>query len=346
MSAMAEGPARIRRGLRLNSEQWWMTSLAVLLAAELLYFSLGVQGFWGGGTGMLNQTEYFLDIGIMAIGVGFVIFAGDIDLSCGAMASFVGIVMAELWKQGVEIWVAALIAVLIAALIGLIHGLIITLFRLESLLVTLASQFILGSLATAIGGGYPPYGFPHAFTSIAGTGSVGPIPAQIIIFAVIGWFSVLLVHRTAFGRSLVLLGHNRDAARYTGVNVSWTRVRAFVLSGLFAGIAGIVIAATYNSVRDDLGDSLLLPAITAVVLGGVDIFGGRGHMAGVLFATFVLGFLYQGLLIEGISQLTANMVGGGVLVVALALKIGLERRGGGLSFAHRLRARFSPGGVP
>jgi ribose/xylose/arabinose/galactoside ABC-type transport system permease subunit len=331
---------------RLNTEQWWMSALAALLVVELLYFSIGVQGFWGGGTGMLDQTEYFLDIGIMAIGVGFVIFAGDIDLSCGAMASFVGIVMAELWKHGVEIWLAALIAVLIATLIGLIHGLIITMFRLESLLVTLASQFILGSLATAIGGGYPPYGFPRSFDSIAGTGNVGPIPAQILIFAVLGFVALLLVHRTTFGRSLVLLGHNRDAARYAGVNVSWTRIRAFMLSALFAGLAGIVIAATYNSVRDDLGDSLLLPAITAVVLGGVDIFGGRGHMAGVLFATFVLGFLYQGLLIEGISQLTANMVGGGVLVVALALKIGLEQRGGGASFAQRTRLRFARGGPP
>jgi AI-2 transport system permease protein len=345
MSATVSKPAA-SGSRRFSADRWWMSSLAILLVGELVYFSLGVQGFWGGGTGMLDQTEYFLDIGIMAIGVSFVIFGGDIDLSCGAMASFVGIVMAELWKQGIEIWIAALIAVAIAALIGLIHGLIITLFRLESLLVTLASQFILGSLATAIGGGSPPYGFPQSFDSIAGTGSIGPIPVQLVVFAVLGWVAFLLVHRTGFGRALVLLGHNRDAARYAGVNVSWTRIRAFVLSGLFAGLAGIVLAATYNSVRDDLGDALLLPAITVVVLGGVDIFGGRGQLAGVLFATFVLGFLYQGLLIEGVSQLTANMVGGVVLVIALALKIGLEQRSGGASFSERLRLRFARSGSP
>jgi len=336
--------AGLSRARHLSRDQWWMTALAVLLVAELAYFSVGVQGFWGGGTGMLDQSEYFLDIGVMALGVGFVIFAGDIDLSCGAMASFVGIVMAELWKHGIEIWIAALIAVAIAALIGLIQGLIVTVFRLESLLVTLASQFILGSLATAIGGGYPPYGFPHSFTSIAGTGGIGPVPIQIVSFAVLGWISFLLVHRTAFGRSLVLLGHNRDAARYAGVNVPWTRVRAFILSALFAGLAGVLIAGTYNSVRDDLGDALLLPAITIVVLGGVDIFGGRGHVAGVVFATFVLGFLYQGLLIANVSQLTANMVGGIVLVIALTLKISIEQRQGGAAFAERLRLRFARSG--
>lgn len=320
-----------------------MLSLAVLLVAEVSYFSVGVSGFWGGGTGMLDQTEYFLDIGIMALGVAFVIFAGDIDLSCGAMASFVGIVMAEFWKQGLDIWAAAALALAIAGAIGLVQGLIITLFRLESLLVTLATQFILGSLATAIGGGYPPYGFPSTFDSVTGTGSVGPIPAQIFIFAGIGLVSFLLVHRTGFGRSLVLLGHNRDAARYAGVDVTWTRTRAFILSALFAGIAGVVIAGTYDSVRDDLGDALLLPAITVVVLGGVDIFGGRGHVAGVLFAAFVLGFLYQGLLIAGVSQLTANMVGGIVLVVALAVKLRLEQNEGGASLRQRLQIRFARG---
>lgn len=326
---------------RPTRDQWWMSSLGVLLIVELAYFSVAVSGFWGGGTGMLDQTEYFIDIGIMALGVGFVIFGGDIDLSCGAMASFVGILMAEFWKQGLDIWVAALLALAIASLIGLLQGLIITLFRLESLLVTLATQFILGSLATAIGGGYPPYGFPHTFDSIVGTGTVGPVPAQIFIFAGIGLFSFLLVHRSAFGRSLVLLGHNRDAARYAGVDISWTRTRAFVLSALFAGVAGIVIAGTYDSVRDDLGDALLLPAITVVVLGGVDIFGGRGHVVGILFASFVLGFLYQGLLIAGASQLTANMVGGFVLVIALALKLQLERGRGGASLAERMRVRLA-----
>jgi ribose/xylose/arabinose/galactoside ABC-type transport system permease subunit len=330
--------AMLRRPTR---DQWWMSSLALLLIIELAYFSIAVSGFWGGGTGMLDQSEYFIDIGIMALGVGFVIFGGDIDLSCGAMASFVGILMAEFWKQGLDIWLAVLLALVIASLIGLLQGLIITLFRLESLLVTLATQFILGSLATAIGGGYPPYGFPHAFDSIVGTGTVGPIPAQILIFGGVGLVSFLLVHRSAFGRSLVLLGHNREAARYAGVDISWTRTRAFVLSALFAGIAGVVIAGTYDSVRDDLGDALLLPAITVVVLGGVDIFGGRGHLLGILFASFVLGFLYQGLLISGASQLTANMVGGFVLVIALALKLRLERGSGGAPLAERLRIRFA-----
>lgn len=341
MSTTTTGP-RLGSLLRQPTrDQWWMGSLGLLLVVEVAYFSVAVSGFWGGGTGMLDQSDYFLDIGIMALGVGFVIFAGDIDLSCGAMASFVGILMAEFWKQGLDIWLAVLVSLAIASVIGLLQGLIITVFRLESLLVTLATQFILGSLATAIGGGYPPYGFPHTFDTVVGTGSVGPIPGQIFIFAGIGLVSFVLVHRSAFGRSLVLLGHNRDAARYAGVDINWTRTRAFVLSALFAGIAGVVIAATYNSVRDDLGDALLLPAITTVVLGGVDIFGGRGHLVGILFASFVLGFLYQGLLIAGASQLTANMVGGVVLVIALALKLHLERGRGGAPLMERLRVRFA-----
>jgi AI-2 transport system permease protein len=342
MSATSTGTQR-PGARRLSGDQRWMATLAALLALELVYFSATASGFWGGGTGMLSLTEQFIDTGTMALGVAFVIFAGDIDLSCGAMASFVGIVMAELWKGGIDIWLAVVIALAIAAAIGLLHGLIITAFKLESLLVTLASQFILGSLATALGGGSPPYGFPHTFLSIVGTGTIGPIPAQMITFAALSAATILLVHRTGFGRALVLVGHNSAAARYAGIDVNRTRIRAFVLSGLFAGIAGILIAGFYNAARDDLGDSLLLPAITSVVLGGVDIFGGRGHMAGVVIATFLLGFITQGLLIDGISALTATMVTGGVLLAALALKIRLDQRQGAPALI-RLRLRFARDG--
>ncbi len=330
---------------RLTQDQRWIVMLIALLAAELLYFSVAAPGFFGGGSGLLSLTEQFINIGVMALGVGFVIFAGDIDLSCGAMASFTGIVMAVLWKHGVEIWVAVAIALAVSALIGLLHGLIITLFRLESLLVTLASQFILGSVAAALGGGSPPYGFPHKFLSLVGTGTVGPVPTQLIEFAVLALIACVLMHRTAFGRGLVLLGHNRSAATYVGINVSWTRVRAFVLSGLFAGIAGILVAGFYNAARDDVGDALLLPAITTVVLGGVDIFGGRGHMFGVVVAAFALGFATQGLLIQGISQLTATMVTGGLLLVSLAVKLELERERGG-ALMQRLRIRSAREGPP
>lgn len=330
---------RVRRLTGSSREQMWVTALVVLLVAETLYFSLAVSGFFDGGTGLLALTEYFVSTGAIALGEAIVIFAGEIDLSTGALSSLVGIAMAELWRQGLNIWLAVVIALVIAALCGAINGLLVTRFGIASLLVTLATQFIFSSVATAWGGGSPPYGFPKSFVDITGTGTIGPIPDQLILFAVIALLVGLLVARTRYGRSLILIGFNRPAARYSGVNASRTLVGAFVMSGLLAGVAGIMISGFYNAARDDIGDSLLLPAITIVVLGGVDIFGGKGRISGVIVSVFILGFLTEGLLVDGDSSLTATMVTGIVLIVGLVIKIGLDRRAG-TTLRESLRRRF------
>ena len=131
----------------------------------------------------------------------------------------------------------------------------------------------------------------------------------------------------------MLVGHNRDAAAYAGVRVSVTRIRAFVLSASFAAIAGICIAATYSTARDDLGPTLLLPAITAVVLGGVDIFGGAGLVPGVIVASFILGWLTPGLLEDGVSDTWTSIAIGVLLLGSLTVK-GISDRGQGRSLAR------------
>ena len=330
--------ARLVHGPR--TELVWVVALVGLLGAEIVYFSVTVSGFFGGGTGLLALSEQFLDIGVIALGEALVILAGEIDLSTGAMSSLVGIVMAELWQNGFNIWLATALALAVAALGGALNGVLVTRFRINSLLVTLATQFIFSSVATALGGGSPPYGFPASFVNITGTGTVGPIPDQLFIFAVIAIVVAVLVGRARYGRSLVLSGYNRAAARYSGVNVDRTVIGAFVMCALLSGISGILISGFYNAARDDIGDSLLLPAITVVVLGGVDIFGGKGRLSGVVIATFLLGFLTQGLLIEGKSSLTASMVTGIVLVLGLILKIALDRRAG-VHLKELLARRFA-----
>ncbi|MGO9333900.1 MAG: ABC transporter permease [Acidimicrobiales bacterium] len=342
MSAIATSPAprRARAQTAGRQETTWVVAVVVLLVGLLAYFCLFVPDFRElGVSGILALSEQFLFVGLIALGEALVIFAGEIDLSTGAMSSLSGIVMATLWQHGLNIWLAVVVALVAAALGGAINGLFVTRFGIYSLLVTLGTQFIFGSVATAVGGSTPPYNFPGSFVDFAGTGTVGPIPDQLIIFAVIAAAVWLLVARTRYGRGLVLVGYNRAASRYAGVNVQRTLFTAFVLSGLLAGVAGIFVSGFYNAARDDIGDSLLLPAITVVVLGGVDIFGGRGRMSGVIIAAFLLGFLNQGLLISGQSSLAATMVEGIVLVLCLILKITLNRRAG-VRLMELLRRRF------
>ena len=343
MSALQQGQARPRSLRRFDADQRWLAALVGILIAELLVFNLSISGFWSGsGSSGWLGTETFTFTSIIALGVMFVIFTGDIDLSVGALAGFSGIVMGELHLGGMNIWLAVVIALLVSAGIGLLQGLIITFFKLESLLVTLAGQFILGASSVAYEGAVPPSSFPHTFVKVFGTGTVVGIPNQLLIFAALALLSVLIVHRTRFGRQLVLVGHNRDAAAYAGIRVSLTRVRAFTLSGLFAGIAGVIIAATFNSVTDYIGTPLLLPAITAVVLGGVNIFGGSGRVAGVIIATFILGLLTIGLLDDGVGNNATSMATGVLLLGALTVKGVMDRRMGLPSLIDRLRGRFPP----
>jgi ribose/xylose/arabinose/galactoside ABC-type transport system permease subunit len=353
VSVAVEKQARPRSERRFGTDRRWVFSLVFILVVELLFFNFAVSSFWGGGWGssvsMLGDGENFLFTSMIALGVMFVIFAGDIDLSVGAMSGFAGVMMAEFHLGGMNIWVAVVLAVAIAALIGLIQGLIITYFKLESLLVTLAGWFILQSAALAWEGAVPPYGFPKHFDSLLGTGTVaGTVPNQLVIFAILALLATLIVHRTRFGRQLVLVGHNRDAAGYAGVRVSVTRIRAFVLSATFAGIAGMCIAATYSTADDNLGPTLLLPAITAVVLGGVDIFGGAGLVPGVIVASFILGWLTPGLLQDGVSDTWASIAIGVLLLGSLTVK-GITDRRQGVSMLDRLRARSAtatPGAPP
>jgi ribose/xylose/arabinose/galactoside ABC-type transport system permease subunit len=347
VSVPAETPIVRRARRRFDSDTRWVLSLVLILAAELLFFNLGVSSFWGGGwggaTSFLGESESFLFTSMIALGVMFVIFAGDIDLSVGAMAGFASVMMAEFHLGGMNIWLAVVLSVVIAAVIGLIQGLIITYFKLESLLVTLAGWFILQSAAVAWEGAVPPYGFPKSFVTTLGTGSVSStiqIPNQLIWFAILAVLATLIIHRSRFGRQLVLVGHNRDAAAYAGVRVSVTRIRAFVLSATFASIAGMCIAANYNTARDDLGPTLLLPAITAVVLGGVDIFGGAGLVPGVIVASFILGWLTPGLLDANVSDTWTSIAVGVLLLVSLTVKGIVDRRQGRTSLAEKLRARF------
>ncbi len=317
----------------------WERSLIVLLVLLVAGLIAVVPGFYSGFGSFLALSENFLPFGLVALGLSTVILTGGIDLSVGATAGLSAIVMAELWSGlHLSIWLAAGIGVLAGAMLGAVNGLIITRLRVEPLIATLATSFIYGSLAVALAGDTPPSGFPDGFTRL-GTGAIGDLlPYQILLFALLSLLFGLAMSRSKFGRKIVMIGYNPDAARWSGVRVDCILVAAYVLSGSMAALAGIVLAAYYSAVRADMGDVLLLTTITIVVLGGVSIFGGEGSIVGVVIAVLVLGFLRQGMLIAGFSDMLTTMLTGAILLGAIAIKNMLG--GGGLTpLLRRLRLR-------
>ncbi len=302
----------------------WGTCLVLAIVAELVYFTLTTRQFAGHGTGMLDLTEQFAPTGVIALGLAMVILTGNIDLSCGASASLAAVIAGTVLAKGGSPVLAIVAAIAVSTLFGLFNGLIVAFVGIDSLLVTLATQFIVTSIATSVAGASPPFGFPSAFTLI-GQGSVNDVPFALLIFLVIALAVIVTVGYTSLGRSLTLIGYNPRAALYSGIAIRGSLTAVFTLGGFMSGVAGVLLAAYYNSAQPQIGTDLLLPAITAVILGGMDIFGGAGRIGEVVLAVFLLGFLSQGMLIEGDSSLSVTMVTGLVLIGALVIKFAFER---------------------
>lgn len=327
----------------------WELALFVLLVVVVAGFSLGAPGFFTDVPGLLALSENFLPFGLVALGLSLVILTGGIDLSVGATASLSAVAAAQLWSLfGVNIWVAGGIGIAIGALLGLVNALIIVRLGVEPLIATLGTSFIYTSAAVAAAGNAPPSGFPDAFNALGSqalgvAGVANLLPFQLLLFAGLVVAFWLLVGRSAFGRKLVTVGYNVEAARYSGIRVNRILVAAYVISGAMASLAGLVLAAYYSAVRPDMGDVLLLTTITMVVLGGVSIFGGEGTIPGVVLAVLVLGFLRQGMLIAGFSDMVTTMLTGAILLASIAIKNLANPRGGGLSaLLHALVRRSTP----
>jgi AI-2 transport system permease protein len=312
----------------------WGLCLLAAIIAELIYFTLTTRQFAGHGTGMLDLSEQFAPTGVLAMGLAMVILTGNIDLSCGASASLAAVLAGTVLEKGGSPVEAIALAIAASTLFGLFNGLIVAFAGIDSLLVTLATQFIITSVATSVAGASPPFGFPGAFTLI-GQGAVNDIPIALLVFLVIALAVIVTVNYTTPGRSMTLIGYSPRAAEYSGVAIRGTLTTVFTLCGAASGVAGVLLAAYYNSAQPDIGTDLLLPGITAVILGGMDIFGGRGRIGEVVLAVFLLGYLSQGMLIEGDSSLSITMITGLVLIGALVIKFAFERE-----LRQRLNARL------
>jgi len=324
--------------LRRARPSGWGILLAVLLILELLFFSLTNRSFFGGGFGMLSQINLFIPTALVAMGLAMVVLTGRIDLSVGATASLSSVLVGRLLLSTGNIGLSIAVAIGVGLLIGLLNGLMVTYLKLDSLLVTLAMQFVIASVAQAVAGTNPPQGFPAAFQGI-GRGTLGGVSSPLVLFLVVGFVVVVVIAQTRFGRSVVLIGHNESAARYSGIPVRRTLIGVFVGSAVIAALGGVLLSAYFNAGRPQAGMSVLLPALTVVVLGGIDIFGGGGRIGDVIIAALLLGYLVQGLLNSGVSSLTATMTMGVVLVVVLIVKSLSEGESVGRIF-RRFNKRF------
>ncbi|UOK58735.1 ABC transporter permease [Metabacillus hrfriensis] len=302
----------------------WELALFIFLFAEIFFFGQLSSNFFDVNN-LLYSLNDFVYIALAAIPMTFVIITGGIDVSIGSIMGLSSITFGVLWMNGINVWPALIIALLIAVIAGSINGLLIALTDVQPLVVTLGGMFLFSGIALVLSGGSKASGyegiggFPNEFVEIA-NGQIAGIPNPIwILLASMILFGALL-HFTRYGRNVYLVGINIKAARYSGIKTKWTVMSTYMLSGFGGGLSGIILTSYFSSARSDLGAEAVLPIITAVVLGGTSIFGGKGSVFGTAIASIVIGLMQYGLQMANMSSQQTNIVIGSMLIIAVLFR--------------------------
>ena len=302
---------------RLKSAARWEMLLVLLIVAGSVW-SWTLSSFFLRRANLLDLTTPYVFIGLMAFGLTFVVIAGDIDISVASVMTVSAVCCAEIWQAGVNAWLAGLACLAVATALGLVNGLLIGLLNLPSLAVTLGTLAAFRGLAYVILGGGSISGLPTSFTNVGGGYIGGELPIALLVLLGAALVLGVLLHATRFGRYVYSIGSNRVASQFSGIPVARVRVTIFALSGLMAGFAAIVYLGFFGSVQADAASgSELIDVVTAVVLGGVDIFGGSGSMAGVLLALILIAVLRNGMQLANLGGATQDIVIGGLLLGAI-----------------------------
>lgn len=316
----------------------WETLLLIAIVAVGVW-STTLSPFFLTRINLLDLVTPYVFVGLLAFGLTFVVIAGEIDISVTSTLAVSVVSFAQLLDNGVNVWLAAAAGLAVATALGLVNGLLVALLDLPSLAITLGTLAAYQGLAFVILSGEGVAEFPQSYLDIGG-GYIGrdlPVALIVLIVAAIVLGSVL--HATRFGRYLFAIGNNREAARLSGVPALRTRVTVFGLAGLMAGVAGVAYVGFFGSARADAAQGSLLDVVTAVVLGGVNIFGGSGTMLGVFLALVLVAVLRNGMQLANLGGDTQNIVVGVLLLVSIiAGNLVATAQSGALSLS-RLRIR-------
>jgi rhamnose transport system permease protein len=306
----------------------WETLLVVAIAG-LIVLGTVLSPFFLSAGNFANLIAALMEVAIMALPMTLIIVAGEIDLSVESMAGLASSLLGFLWAAGVPLTIAIPIVLLVGALGGLLNGLLVARGRLPSLVVTLGTLALFRGLALIVLGPRGISNFPPAFTEL-GFGHVPGtlIPWPFVIFLGLAAILGIVLHRTWIGRQIYAIGKNTGAARVSGVRVIRVRTALFVLSGLVAALAGIILTSRLSSARADAGAGMTLTVVTVVLLGGVNIFGGSGTIPGVALAVIAVAVMQNALRLASVTVEVQSIALGLLLILSVVIP----------NFAHRAKS--------
>lgn len=303
---------------------FWIVGVLVLMVVifGILNPVLFSKGAW------LSISNYSVEYLLLAVGQTFVILTGGIDLSDGAVLGFTGMVSGWVMQGMIDSHigdntlttaVGFAVALALGALIGFVNGYLITRLKLPPFIVTLGTLTAVGAGPSLINGGTEVSTLPSQIGSI-GTSALGGWIYTTFLIAVVACIAFgLFLHRTRFGMRTYAIGSNGISARRAGINVDRHLVWVYTISGLLAGLAGMMVMANFNVASPLSGQNDELDAIAAVVIGGASLFGGRGHMLGTFVGTMIISLLVTGLVLVNVNGSWTEVATGVIIVAAVAL---------------------------
>jgi ribose transport system permease protein len=312
----------------------------VTLIALVIFFSAASPSF-ATSDNLANILTQISVTGVIAVGLTFVILCAEIDLSVAAIANATGIVVAyftlqESYVNIANVPVPGLVAVIFALasciLLGLINAAGVTLIGIPSFIMTLAMMQIAAGVCALLVRGQIAYAVPDIVSTL-GAGSIGGVPCIVLVLGVFLLAGHVVLSYTRFGRYVYMVGGNREAAEYSGVNVRLVIGAVLVISAFCSGVAGMIGVAHFGSAQQNEFDGYLLDAIAAVVVGGTSLFGGRGGIGNTIVGLCVLGVLNNGLDHIQIDSFLKILIRGLILLIALIINV----------YAQRLREESTSG---
>jgi ribose/xylose/arabinose/galactoside ABC-type transport system permease subunit len=268
---------------------------------------------------ILNVARQISIIGILSVGMTFVIITGGIDLSIGPTMALTTVFIALL--SGYNGIIAVIMALAVGFLIGIINGTIIAYLNVQAFIVTLGMMSILKGIGLTISKGSPITGVPKNIMFFGRGKIFDTVPTQCIIFICVAIIAIIILKHTSLGRYTYAIGGNAEASRLSGINVKRYTMLIYGISGLLSGLSGILMATQLNMGEAKLGDGYEMDAIAAVVIGGTSLKGGTGTVSGTIIGILIIGFLGNLLNLLDVPSYTQLIFKGAIIVIAATLQI-------------------------
>lgn len=315
--------------MKIKEQKFQLTTEITLLGTFLLliiFFSLFAPYFFS-IRNFLNIGLYSSIIGISAVGMTMVLLIGHIDISVGAVMGMIGVVAAQLFRTGMHMSLVMVITLSIGVLVGIFNGILVTKMKISSLIVTLATMTIFRGLAFVFCSGLSIV-ITSPSCRYLGRGYVIGLPVAMVIMVFLYVFFAYILKNTTFGRRVYATGGNPEASYYSGINIEKITILVFVMSGVFAALAGLISASQTGSGQPRAGQGYEMNIIAATVLGGTSLNGGKGKVYGTLVGVLIMGTLSNGMVLMNIPSFYQEIATGCVLLIAVMIDSIRTKRSG------------------